>query len=339
MAAKQNKDSKAKTLKEGQHEQNVASVAMKPSNRAEAMALAVNLIDAMQDDNAINNFADMVRQAQYDADEVAANLAAQNAASVKMKASEAASKRMAEAAQDAIKALFDGDDSLTEEFKSKASAIFETQLAARVALAKQDLREQLEKEQEEKFEAKYKELVEKVDEIMAFTAKQWREDNKVAIESTLRTEATQEFIGALKNLFVEHYIEIPDEKVDVVEALVAQVEEIKEELNKVTNEKIDLLKEKAVIRKEKAIIEASKGLSTEDASKLQTLCEDFEPSDENLDDKIKVVKEAHFKKKAAVKSNVLTETFIPNPEKDKRVLNPAMAAAVETLKSLKKVSE
>jgi hypothetical protein len=312
---------------------------MKPSNRAEAMALAVNLIDALQDDNAINNFADMVRQAQYQADEVSANLAAQNAASVKMKASEAAAKRMAEAAQDAIKTLFDGDESLTEEFKNKASAIFETQLAARVALAKEDLREQIEKEQEEKFEARYTELVEKVDEILTFTAQQWREDNKVAIESTLRTEATQEFIESLKNLFVEHYIEIPDERVDVVEALVTQVEEIKEELNKVTNEKIDLLKERAVTRKEKSIAEASKGLSTEDATKLHTLCEDFDPSDENLNDKIKVVKEAHFKTKAPARTNILTETFTPStPEKDK-VMSPAMAAAVHTLKSLKKVNE
>jgi hypothetical protein len=341
MAAKKTKN-KDLPLDEGHevdpdkmHDQNVKGVAMKPSNRSEAMAMAVNLIASLKDDQALNCFADMVKQAQYEADEIANDLAAKNAASIAMKASDAAAKKLAEAAQEAIKTLFNGDEKLTEEFQQKAAAIFETQMAARVALAKEDLKEELEKEYDAKFEAMTLELVEKVDEVLAFATKQWMEDNKVAIESTLRTEATQEFIEALKNLFADHYIEIPDERIDVVEALVGKVDEITEQLNQVTNEKIELLKEKALAEKGKLVDDACKGLSVENADKLRSLCEDFEPNDQ-LEAKIKLVKEAHFKTKAPVKSNILTETFVPPKSEKKTSADPMIAAAVETLRTFKR---
>ena len=214
-----------------------------------------------------------------------------------------------------VDALFNGE-SLSEEFRTKATTIFEAAVQSRVEKIVEDVISDNDKILEEAFEEIKLELSEKVDEYLNYVVEQWVEDNKVAIETGLRAELTEDFINGLKNLFNEHYIEIPEEKVDVAEELAVKVVELEEAVAAAAAERVSLAEELNAAKKNEVIRKICEGLTEVQISKMKSLAEGVEFTTEGeFNNKLAVIRENYFpanKVKSEVK--VAEETSEPQPE-------------------------
>lgn len=258
----------------------VAKTATLPNSKKQGDLSPSKLDGEVQDTNSENNT------------NPTGDMSAKNKASVSMK--------------EDIENLFSNED-LTEEFREKATTIFEAAVHAKV----EEIREQIETEYETKLEQEIVSVVEdistKVDDYMNYVVKEWMEDNEVAIETSLRTEITEEFIDGLKTLFQEHYIDIPDEKVSVVEELAAKIDDLEDKLNEAVNQNIELNKAITEHTKESVFYDVAEGLNTIQADKFKTLAEGVEFDDvDSYKRKLEIVKENYFSGKV-VKSNIIEE--------------------------------
>lgn len=217
-------------------------------------------------------------------------------------------------------AMFEGEE-LSEEFKEKASTIFEMAVNYRInelteefqTAFQEQLAEEVEKI-EEQYVAEMEELTTKLDQYLNYVIEQWMEENKIEIETSLRSEITEDFISGLKNLFAEHYIEIPEEKVNVVEELALRVEELEASLNDTINENIQLKNSLDEMASEEVFNEISEGLTVSQVEKLKKLAEgvDFD-NIENFKKKLSIVKENYFPlNNLRKKTNLLEESFEGN---------------------------
>lgn len=193
-----------------------------------------------------------------------------------------------------IDAMFNGED-LSEEFIQKATTIFEAAVNVRLQEEIQEIEEKYESLLEETVQEIYEELVTKTDDYLTYVVEQWMEENKVAIESSLKVEVMEDFMKGLKNLFVEHYIDVPEEKVNVVEEMASTVEDLESRLNAQISENVELNKAIANYKAQEIFNQVSEGLALTQAEKLSTLCEGitFE-DDESFKKKLEVIKESYF---------------------------------------------
>jgi hypothetical protein len=194
-----------------------------------------------------------------------------------------------------LDALVDSEATLSESFREKAGVIFEAAFAAKVAEEVERLEEQYEEKLSEETTAIKEDLVEKVDGYLNYVVEQWMQDNQIAIEAGLRTEIAEGFMTALKDVFVEHYIEVPESQVDIVDELAEQVDGLQEQLGKVTEDNIALTESVQTLKREAVIAEASEGLTVAQAEKLAKLSEnvDFD-SEESFAKKVATIKESYF---------------------------------------------
>lgn len=193
-----------------------------------------------------------------------------------------------------VEAMFAGQE-LTEEFKEKASVIFEAAVHARVEAEKAELAEAYEQAFEQAKTEVKEEVAQKVDEYLHYVVEQWMQANELAVESSLRTEISEEFIAGLKTLFQEHNIDIPEEKVDVVEELAKRVEELEEKLNEQINENIELKKVTDEVTKEIVFNEVAEDLAATQVEKLKTFAESVSFEDEeSYKRKLSIIKENYF---------------------------------------------
>ena len=221
-----------------------------------------------------------------------------------------------------LDAMFEGQE-LTEEFKEKATVIFETAVNVRVEEEKAALIEQYDQSFEQAKDEIQQEISEKLDEYLDYVVEQWMSANEVAVENSLRAEIAEEFIGGLKTLFVEHNIDIPDEKVDVVEELAAKVEELEARLNETINENIELRKVSVEVEKEEVFAEVAEGLAQTQIEKLRTLAEGVEFDDvETFQKKLEIVKENYFPSDKKVSKVVSEEAEELNEEVQRPVTGP-----------------
>ena len=208
---------------------------------------------------------------------------------------------------DDVNALVDGEE-LSEEFKTKAATIFESAVKSKVRTELERIQEENDKVIEEMAEQTMTDLVEKVDDYMNYVVEQWMEDNQLAIERGLKGEIAEDFISGLKNLFEDHYIDVPDEKYDILEANLTKIEELEEKLNKQIEENIQLKKAKGELVKESMIADIADGMTDTETEKFQSLVEDVEFSDEDsYKEKLQTIKESYFGAEKEVKTEVLTE--------------------------------
>lgn len=204
-----------------------------------------------------------------------------------------------------VNALLEGED-LSEEFKSKATTIFESAVNAKLDEEVAILEETYSKSLQEETEKIYETLAEQVDDYLSYVTEQWLEANEVAIEPSLRTELTESFIAGLRNLFQEHYVEIPDDQVSVVEELGKKVEELTDRLNEEIESNVALNKQLQESTKNELVAEACDGLTDTQASKLSTLVENIEFTDQNeFVQKIRTIKESYFPSKPTTTSEPL----------------------------------
>ena len=195
---------------------------------------------------------------------------------------------------DDINALV-ADEDLSEEFKSKAKTIFESAVASKVKEALVEAEAKLEEETTQKIEEIKDDLTEKVDSYLNYVSESWVEDNELAIERGLKSELTEDFINGLKKLFEEHYVEVPEDKFDVVEELANRLDEMEDKLNEEVASNIGAQQDIEELQREKIISEASKDLADTQVEKLKALAEDvdFESTDTFVE-KVSTLKESYF---------------------------------------------
>jgi hypothetical protein len=195
--------------------------------------------------------------------------------------------------------LFAGDE-LNEDQKLRATTIFEAAVNNRVGLEVARLEEDFDAKLEEQFGEVVATLTEKVDTFLGAAIDRWLEENKVAAQAGLKSEVVEEFLAGLRNLFVESYIDVPEDKVDVVEELAAQLAETEERLNKALAKNIEVQNYAESLEVERVFEEATKGLAMTQVEKLRTLAENVEYSDvEEFTKKLGVLKETYIDAKKA----------------------------------------
>ena len=210
--------------------------------------------------------------------------------------------------QDDVEALVSGEEGLSEEFKKKASTIFEAAVHAKVVDEVNKRMEEQAKEVDASKDEFQKELTEKVDGYLTYVVEEWMKENELAIERGIRSELVEDFMSGLKTLFTEHYIDLPEEKVDMVDDLFTKVEELEGSLDEEINRGVELQKELAQYKKTDALKSATKDLADTDSEKIEKLAEgiEFENTEQYIE-KLNVLKESYFPKSDAVTSEI-TET-------------------------------
>lgn len=229
------------------------------------------------------------------------NTAGSNKDSVSAKASAAVKEDVA--------AMLAGED-LSEAFKEKATVIFEAAVSTRVQEAIVDLEEQYNTALQEEVATIHESMTEKIDSYMSYVTEQWMQENKVAIEHSLRTEITETFITKLKGLFEESHITVPEEKFDVVESMQTSLEEMQTKLDAVLEENIQLKGQLNESTRKEIVASMSDGLAATQVDKLVTLAEGVEfESAEAYRKKLAIVKETYFPsdKTQSTKQSLLEE--------------------------------
>jgi len=214
--------------------------------------------------------------------------------------------------KDDLKALVNEEATLSDEFKQKAETIFEAAINAKINAEIDRLEEKYNEELSEEIESTKKDLVEKVDSYLNYVVEGWMEDNKLAIQNGLRTEIAEDFMNKLKDLFVESHIQVPEDKVDLVDELAENVEELEAQLNESTERSIRMAEELETYKRESIIREATKDLAETQVEKLKSLAENVDFDDEEtFAKKVAQLKESYFSKAAKTQEEIVEDDDSP----------------------------
>ena len=241
--------------------------------------------------------------------------------------------------KDDVEALVQGEDGLTEEFKKKASTIFEAAVQAKVLeevnKKADEIETQIQEEQDKSSEDFKKEMTEKVDGYLTYVVEEWMSENELAIDRGIRTELVEDFMSGLRTLFTEHYIDIPEEKVDMVDDLFTKVEDLETSLDEEIDRGVELQKELAQFKKDDALRDATKELADTETEKISKLAEGIEyENQEQYTEKLNVLKESYFPKSDAVTSEITEtdETIEVSDEQTEEKLNEDMKHYTSAIK-------
>ena len=230
-----------------------------------------------------------------------------------------------------VNALTDGED-LSEEFKAKAATIFESAVKAKLVEEIENLESEYETKVNEKVEETKSEIVEKVDAYLNYVVEEWMKENELAIEKGLRAEITEDFIGGLKSLFESHYINVPQEKYDVIEAQTAEIEKLKEEVNQTIEKNVELNQAIGQHVRADIINDVSSDLAETESEKLKGLAESIEYKDaDSFRKSVETLKNSYFPKTKAseTESNEVAENNAGS-------MNESMAAYTAAISKSKK---
>ena len=233
--------------------------------------------------------------------------------------------------------LFSDDSTISEEFKSKAATIFEARVLDRVSQIEEQVESKYAGMLEEAVAEIKSDLTTKVDDYLNYVVEQWIEENQIAIESGLRAELTEEFIAGLRNLFAEHYIDVPTEKVDLVDELASKVEELESKLNEEMERGISYAKALVESRKNEITREVCEGLTTTQTEKIKALAESVDFStEEEFVEKLETLRENYFPS-GIQKANVshLQEQFEDTEEKKSVSADPFISAVSQAISKTK----
>ncbi|ANS05040.1 prohead core protein [uncultured Mediterranean phage] len=198
---------------------------------------------------------------------------------------------------DDVKALVSTDADLSEEFKEKAATIFETAVKTRIQEQVKVLEAQYEEKLSNETETVKEAMVEKVDSYLNYVVEEWMKENELAVERGIRTEIAEDFITGLKSLFKEHYIDVPEEKYNVLEDLTNQGKDLEAKLNEQIEKNVNLTKEVSEFHKRQAIAEVSADLADTEIEKFVSMAENVEyDSAEKFKEKLETIKESYFPK-------------------------------------------
>ena len=236
-----------------------------------------------------------------------------------------------------INALFADDSTISEEFKSKVATIFEARVMDRVAQIEEQVEAKYAEQLEEAVTSIKEDLTNKIDDYLNYVVEQWLQENEIAIESALRAEITEEFIAGLRNLFAEHYIDVPTEKVDLVDELAGKVEELESKLNEEIERSIEYKKALVESVKTEVTRAVCEGLTETQFEKIKSLAESVEFStEEEYKTKLETIRENYFPsgvKKAD--ETQLHEKIEETAEETKKTIDPFVAAVSQAISKTK----
>lgn len=231
-----------------------------------------------------------------------------------------------------VAALINGED-LTEEFKTKAATIFEAAVVTRVKAEVAKIEEEFDTKLAEQVEQIKEGLVEKVDGYLNYVVEQWMTDNELALDNGMKTDIMESFIAGMKNLFMEHYIEVPAEKYDLVGELEEEVETTKSKLDEQLAANVELSKQINEMKRVSSIDEFCADLADTDAEKFKGLAEELAFEDaESFKTKLQTIKENYFGKKATVDLKSPVSDDPVQLEEEKKTVDPVMAQYLAALK-------
>jgi len=241
---------------------------------------------------------------------------------------------------DDVKALVSTDADLSEEFKEKAATIFETAVKTRIQEQVKVLEAQYEKKLSNETETIKEAMTEKVDSYLNYVVEEWMKENELAVERGIRTEIAEDFITGLKSLFKEHYIDVPEEKYNVLDDLTNQTKDLEAKLNEQIEKNVNLTKEVSELNKRETIAEVSEDLTDTETEKFISMAENVEfDSAEKFKEKLETIKESYFPK---TKSEVAEENSVdsvaanePAVEASSDAMAAYTAAISKNLKALK----
>jgi hypothetical protein len=205
-----------------------------------------------------------------------------------------------------VEALMTGEGDLSEEFKRKAATVFEAAVKSKVRSEVERMEEDYKTELEENINTTKGELTEKVDTYLNYVVEEWMKENELAIERGLKGEIAEDFISGLKQLFEDHYVDVPDEKYDVLEAQSDKISELEAKLNEAIEQSVQMKKSNASLVKEQVVSEFTTDLADTEIEKFKSLIEDVDYSnEESYREKLGTLKESYFPKNAPL----VTETI------------------------------
>ncbi len=197
-----------------------------------------------------------------------------------------------------VDALIAGEDSLSEEFKTKAATVFEAAIKSKVKEMAESMQADYDKKFVEETSKSKDELVEKVDSYLAYVVEEWMKENELALERGIKGEIAEDFISGLKKLFEDHYIDVPDEKYNVLEDQSSKIDELNKKLNESIAKNVELTKENGNFKKDQIVDEASESLTDTQKEKFNKLAEEIDyKNEEDFKTKVATVKESYFGKK------------------------------------------
>ena len=236
-----------------------------------------------------------------------------------------------------VDALVAGDDSLSEEFKAKAATVFEAAIKSKVKEIAEEMQADFDKKLTEETSKSKDELVEKVDSYLAYVVEEWMKENELALERGIKGEIAEDFISGLKKLFEDHYIDVPDEKYNVLEDQSSKIEELEKKLNESIEKNVELSKENGEHKRQNIIDEASEDLADTQKEKFNKLAEEVEYSnEEDFKTKVATIKESYFGKKESTSEidDVAAESNAEQPQ-DLTNAMAAYSAAISKTKDIK----
>ena len=236
-----------------------------------------------------------------------------------------------------VDALVAGEDSLSEEFKTKAASVFEAAIKSKVKEIAEEMQADYDKKLTEETSKSKDELVEKVDSYLAYVVEEWMKENELALERGIKGEIAEDFISGLKKLFEDHYIDVPDEKYNVLEDQSSKIEELEKKLNESIEKNVELSKENGEHKRQNIIDEASEDLADTQKEKFNKLAEEVEYSnEEDFKTKVATIKESYFGKKESTSEidDVAAESNAEQPQ-DLTNAMAAYSAAISKTKDIK----
>ena len=232
-----------------------------------------------------------------------------------------------------------GDADLSEEFKTKAATIFEAAITSKVKAEQERLQSEYDTKFEEEISKSKSELTEKVDSYLNYVVQEWMNENKLALERGIKGEIAEDFIGGLKKLFEDHYIDVPDEKYDVLEDQAGKIEDLEKKLNEEIDKNVEMNKVNGSFKRQEIIDEHSSDLADTAKEKFDSLVEGVEySSEEDFATKVKTIKESYFEQKAEKSvDNTDIDDVAVGGETSNEDLSNAMAAYTNAISKTKDI--
>jgi len=332
-----------KEMEEGEHEDEEEKESVKkesapkvnvPKTKAGVIQAAVDMLKAARKEDAQKMFSKMA----LGDDEEASVKSADDAVKGVKKVADPKAKAKVEAIDfdEDLENIIKEEATLSDGFRDKAQAIFEAVLTSKLTSEIDRLEAEYAQNLEEEVSEVQESLVEKVDSYLNYVVENWMEENKVAVTNGLRTEIAEDFMTSLQSVFKEHYIEVPEGKVDLVDELNESVTELEETLNKTTEDNISLHQKVQEFEKQEVVREQSSGLAETEAEKLASLVEDIEfDNKDNFEMKVKVVKESYFKQEGSESVDEV-DSLLGEENVSEEAVSSAMAKYTQAITNFKK---
>ena len=339
----------AKKAKEEEYEEDVqkeeAPKMNIPKTKAGTIQAAVDMLKAAKKEDAQKLFAKMIKVDEAGEEEESIKTAADAGNAVKPKSAKAPTTKPVDSKHgEVVKAKVESADfdedldiliseeaTLSDGFKEKAGTIFEAVLTSKLTQEVDRLESEYASNLEEEVSEINSDLVEKVNAYLDYVVENWMKENELAVNNGLRTEIAEEFMTSLQKVFTEHYIEVPEGKVDLVDELNEQVNELEETLNKTTEDNVKLHSEVSEYRKQEIVREQSSGLAETEAEKLQSLVQDVEFEDsETFETKVKTIRESYFSNDSVETADEV-DSLLGEDNADESVISESMARYTQAI--------